>query len=32
LRPIGEWFGREDRDHVLGRRSASYIFGGVLAT
>lgn len=32
LRLIGEWFGRGERDRVLGWWSTSYILGGVLAT
>lgn len=32
LRLIGEWFGRDERDRVLGWWSTSYILGGVLAT
>lgn len=32
LKLIGSWFGREERDRVLGWWSASYILGGFLAS
>jgi sugar phosphate permease len=32
LKLIGEWFGRSERDRVLGWWSTSYILGGLLAT
>jgi sugar phosphate permease len=32
LKMIGSWFGREERDRVLGWWSTSYVLGGLLAT